>query len=119
MNLTDEQLLAASKAMFAANPQSMQWRDIGSCEKQIYLSHALAAAPLLQMWWIPPSEEEITQAQHDRQESGFLAHERAMRFVLSRFVNRRNASLIPKPVDPRREKVIDAVRQKRYGETPE
>jgi hypothetical protein len=107
MNITDEQLLAASKAMFASNPQSKQWRDLSSCEKQIYLSQALEAAPLLQMpWEMPTRREEIECADLGQTYEQGMSGINHGAGILRVFVLRRNASLIPKPVDPRREKVF-------------
>jgi hypothetical protein len=113
MNLADEQLVAASKAMFASSPQSKQWREIGSLEKQIYLSQALAAAPFLQMPWDEPTRKEATECWQETKHINPVGVAVQAQMVV--FVRRRNASLIPKPVDPRREKILGAMRDSRLA----
>ena len=55
------------------------------------------AAPFLQMPWEPPTKEETERIRDLR-----ITVERD---AIADFVERRNADLLPKPVDPRREKI--------------
>jgi hypothetical protein len=103
MNLTDEQLVAASKAMFAANQQSTQWQDIGSHEKQIYLGHALAAAQHLQMPWEMPRTDEVDAF---RRKWKLHLDQEVLKNILWRFVEEHNEAIRPKAVDPRRDRVF-------------
>lgn len=107
MNLTDEQIVAAAKRIWAASDNSgYKWSEIASEAKVIYMEMARVAAPFLQMPWEMPTEEEVAKA----------LHANGTTEALLQFVQRRNASLIPKPVDPRREKLRSAVNEWRQCE---
>ena len=56
------------------------------------------AAPFLQLPWDEPTDEEWSAIFHSIPSS-------SARSWACEFVRRRNASLMPKPVDPRREKI--------------
>lgn len=87
--LTDEQVKRAGDAMeeFQRTPgKGGNWYDL-----------ARTAAPFLQLPWDEPTEKDFPSAKSNAEY--ILAH------VLP-FVRRRNASLPPKPVDPRRLVII-------------
>jgi hypothetical protein len=64
-----------------------------------------AAAPFLQLPWDDPTHDEIVDGTK-RILMGMPCKE-----VLQRFVRNRNAALLPKPVDPRRERVATLLRK--------
>lgn len=68
-----------------------------------------AAAPFLQLPWDEPSKEEIRQATGDLigLDADSVPDQRQRQFIgiVWYFVRRRNAALMPKPVDPRRERI--------------
>jgi hypothetical protein len=91
VKLANEQIEAAAKAMRKADHCPI---DIGH-----YRITACAAAPFLQMPWEMPTYEELEMFK-DFKSAGSALFE---------FVRRRNAALLPKPVDPRRQRIIDAL----------
>lgn len=103
MNLTDEQIEAAAKAMYEGSnqgtmlPYGVPWNGMNFGERHRWLVALRAAAPFLQMPWEMPTAGEVEKA--------LCAN--GTTEALLQFVRSRNASLIPKPVDPRREKVIN------------
>lgn len=72
------------------------------------------AAPFLQLPWDEPTEKECILLW-----GGVDAHlkrngsERSLKYCLELFVENRNAAILPKPVDPRREKIIAALKSSR------
>lgn len=67
------------------------------------------AAPFLQMPWEPPTKEETERIRDLRitvlSERGNTTGTEDERDAIADFVERRNADLLPKPVDPRLEKI--------------
>lgn len=84
--LTDEQIARARDAIYAA----------GDVDAGLH-----AAAPFLQMPWIEPTVEEWSAIYRD-------ATSLSARLRVCEFVRRRNAALLPKPVDPIRNAVEQA-----------
>jgi hypothetical protein len=112
MNLTDEQIEAAAKRIWASSDRSgYKWSEIASEAKAVYMEMARAAAPFLQVPWDKATFDEATNfidyQISDRQRNG--SNIMATLDALAIFIGNRNASLIPKPVDPRREKVINSL----------
>lgn len=71
-----------------------------------------AAAPFLQLPWDEPTEDEAHVIHSTNLGLGLTSSfDRNVFEVLCRFVRRRNAALLPKPVDPRREAVMNVLRQ--------
>lgn len=103
--LTDEQIEAAAKAMLE--------RDACPIGIEHYRMLARAAARFLQMPWEMPTPEEVRQYERPRLDepaklrmgNDCLPSFRLRHEALCEFIKYRNASLIPKPVDPRREKL--------------
>lgn len=110
--LTDEQIEAAAKAMFddfrnnhiavMGDTGIPGWLDVHGFSKDKYKQFARAAAPFLQMPWDVPSEREIANRPNECSYT-------SARAILRSFVHNRNAKLIPKPVDPRRDKIARAI----------
>lgn len=115
MNLTDEQVEAAAKELWLVSfpwrhePKEDEWLAIEECYKQEWRTLARAAAPFVQAPWEMPTPEECKHAVTDRDLCAMYSKEHAWRNVLRLFVERRNAALRHKPVDPRREKIESAV----------
>ena len=65
-----------------------------------------AAAPYLQMPWEMPSEEELTWCDGIYRNAHGVTGRADRVLALRKFIERRNAALLPKPVDSRREKLI-------------
>jgi hypothetical protein len=107
MQLTDEQIEAAAKRIWASGDRSgYKWSEIASEAMAIYREMARAAAPFLQMPWEIPSDEEERQLFADVSKRAPSIS--PVKLVIG-FIARRNASLIPKPVDPRRDKVVNSL----------
>ena len=118
MKVTDEQIEAAAKAMQLVDVEledrsNYGWEDLDPINKDTYRDYARAAAPFLQMAWDEPTESEVSAA-FTRQFMPLDAYT-SMRSGISKFVANRNAALQPKPVDPRREAVIQVLRAEHPG----
>lgn len=104
--LTDEQIEAAAKAMLE--------RDACPIGIEHYRMLARAAARFLQMPWEMPTPEEVRQYERPRLDepaklrmgNDCLPSFRLRHEALCEFIKYRNASLVPKPVDSRREKLM-------------
>lgn len=114
MNLSDEQVEAAAKAMYKADASFHNllgaWETLDKRTRHIYANTALAAAPFLQMPWNAPTDKEvraIAEASNYYPALGLIGQ---VSNSLHTFLRIRNASLIPKPVDPRREKIMTALK---------
>lgn len=109
LKLTDEQIEAAAKAMYESTPCGIQWESL---PKHEWIHAARAAAPFLQAPWDMPSSDEHMAFIRDTNETQIPG---GVRFnfsgALKLFISRRNASLLPKPVDPRREKIAAEVQK--------
>ena len=93
--LTQEQIKQASEAFRAAHGGS---------------SGLLAAAPFLQLRLDEPTQEELQRFAHEYRNLGWTACDlTAARVALGALFERRNAALLPKPVDPRLEKIRSAL----------
>jgi hypothetical protein len=90
LKLTEEQIELAANAMRDNWQVRFSWKML-----------AEIAAPYLQAPWDPPTAEENHRA-------GEL-HRVIGKIPLADFVSRRNAALLPKPVDPRREKIAAVI----------
>lgn len=97
--LTQDQVDRAVKAMDAYTPTVITNTELGHMVR--------AAAPFLQLPWDEPTEEESSVIHSSdlglRLTSSFDKNKRS---ILSDFVLRRNAALLPKPVDPRKKVVV-------------
>lgn len=125
--LTNEQIEAAAKEGYSAadnqfhksgiaHQYSMKqtpWNDLAEVTKDMWRVGVRYAAPFLQIPWDEPTKEEHIE---------FGNHVAATleRFpygpmniktddALTWFIAKRNAALIPNPVDPRREKIAKAL----------
>lgn len=103
LKLTDEQIEAAAKAMRESH-------DVIDGRTDFYGSMARAAAPFLQAPWEMPIGQEVhllcdAVARKVSSSNGGIHPETLLR----EFVSRRNAALLPKPVDPSRERIIVAL----------
>lgn len=118
MKLTDEQIEAAAKEAFRTNvmPRDYSrygWNDLDEMERKAYRDEVIAAAPFLQFPWEMPTEEEVEVAdrhinhafQARNADGQAIAYCFGPSSTLARFVWTRNKALLPKPVDPRREKI--------------
>jgi hypothetical protein len=94
--LTEQQIEQASKASRLAYDESTEVDCIGDSLR--------AAAPYLQLPWEPPMSGEINAIFDTMRHVDFSTFA-----VVCEFVRRRNAAFQPKPVDPRREKIIAAL----------
>jgi hypothetical protein len=110
--LTKEQIERAAEALWNITFEQRESRQPGRTEdrwcnvnpqfKDEWREWARVAAPYLQLPWDEPNEAEIAELGRERmqrvspRECGFLRE----------FVRRRNAALLPKPVDPRREPLV-------------
>jgi hypothetical protein len=107
MTLTDERIEAAAKAMGnAINEQvsihrRMIIRTPHGCDIETTRAGLRAAAPFLQMPWEMPTDKECRELH--------ALTDNEVGHALRQFVCDRNAALIPKPADPRREKVKTAL----------
>lgn len=110
MNLTDEQIEAAAKAMFESSwPKNEgKWPAQGHDGRERWRELARIAAPFLQMPWKMPTEEESDSiySEVSRRDAFSIPAATRIKAAMQLFVRYRNASLIPKPLDPRREKVL-------------
>lgn len=93
--LTDEQVERAAKVVCPLN-----WDVAGAEEKSAYRDRIQMAAPFLQLPWDEPTEDEVSDIEALIQSTG--APHWFNGDCLKEFVRRRNAALLPKPVDPRR-----------------
>jgi hypothetical protein len=120
MNLTDEQIEAAAKAMHEESnqgtmlPYGVPWDGMNLLEQSRWKLAIHAAAPLLQMLLAEPTKKETGDFRGDLADMQ-NGHYKRIDAPLINFIERRNASLIPKPVDPRREKIAAAIRSDREG----
>lgn len=93
-DLTQEQVERAAKAAhdaFMEDGQPIGYDKLAQTLREPYRSCVRAAAPFLQLPWDEPTLEEASKANQcmDGQSAIFD------------FIRRRNAALLPKPVDPR------------------
>jgi hypothetical protein len=115
LKLTDERIEVAARAIFNAalernreigipieGPQT--WDEWGSSIHETYRIVARAAAPFLQAPWEMPTEKEAETLHANIVACG--SDLRGMRHALTTFVEGRNLALLPKPVDPRRERLV-------------
>lgn len=108
MEPTKEQIEAAAKAAYESESKRLSnhqhfrggWDALMEGTRGNYCNYMRVAAPLLQMPWSDPTPKEC-----DDIRPGNVDFYRAVRS----FVKSRNAALLPKPTDPRREKIIDAL----------
>lgn len=111
--LTEGQLESASKMAYDAETGSyvktLAWREIDEHERRRYRRMVSAASAYLQLPWDEPTDADIYQAAIDK--FGFVERIDLLvaRDLCIHFVRRRNASLLPKPVDPRRKAIIDTI----------
>ena len=112
--LSKQQIEQAAKAMHEARTVSIHfWEHVFASDKERYRKAACAAAPYLQLPWDEPTYQEVVYANTKGGISSYLlVPTDAAETLITRFVNLRNAALQPKPVDPRREKIIDAIHEK-------
>jgi hypothetical protein len=66
-------------------------------------------AKYLQYQWQPPTPSEINELTDENMSNPPAGYRRAVGIAIQEFVARRNALLIPKPVDPRRELIISVI----------
>lgn len=110
--LTKNQLSLATKAYYGALPGTdPAGYHTSSIEKGLE-----AAAPFLQLPWDEPTDEEIAEIirQHWHWNGRRKHISEVVRFIAGQFVDRRNAAFTPKPADPRREKIIAALRKREF-----
>lgn len=96
-----QQMIQAVDAYKAAYDKSEEWPEYAR------VRGLRAAAPLLQLPWVEPTEIDIQEAWDANARTGGVAN------VLEGFVRRRNAALLPKPADPRFEKILAGIRSNR------
>jgi hypothetical protein len=110
MQLTDEQIEAAAKAAHEANRGTLTLcGELTNAWIEDIKRMLRAAAPFLQMPLDQPSDGEMRDVYsniHDRF-SGIDVY--VVQCAVNAFVECRNASIISKPVDPRREKIISSL----------
>ena len=107
MKLTDKQIEAAARAGVEAIGQN--WDTLTFARSKVDARKWVeAAAPYLQLPWEMPTDREIDAAASS---SYTVISRDATELLLRRFVNERNAALQPKPVDPRREAIMNALKQ--------
>jgi hypothetical protein len=99
MNLTAEQIDASAAAILKAAKVD-SWHQLSFTERENWQVMARAAAPFLQMPWELPTQSECELIRRAQDVAEVTVH-----YAVSSFINMRNASLIPKPADPRREKI--------------
>jgi hypothetical protein len=114
--LTKEQIERAAEALWNITFEQRESRQPGRTEdrwcnvdpqfKDEWREWAKVAAPFLQLPWEEPTDKEFIDIVHAHPSSGY--GEEILR-SMREFVRRRNAALLPKPVDPRREKVLAAL----------
>jgi hypothetical protein len=120
MKLTDEQIEAAAKALHSAANMQRPWdfpyptrayEELVERHKNEWRELARSAAPFLQAPWEPPTPSEVSDvyavAAGTSPRYDFVL--RRLSDAIAAFVDKRNAKLSPKPVDPRREKIITAI----------
>ena len=95
-DLTDEQL---SKAVHAVERKHRQYDQTSDVLR--------SATPYLQLPWDEPTEAEINLAYGRTVDVVGAVCRDISQMVVREFVRRRNAALLPKPVDPRRKKIAD------------
>lgn len=81
------------------------------CDGGRGITGLIAAAPFLQLPWEEPNEKEISLAYSAYMRDGIGT----MKLALDEFVARRNSALLPKPVDPRRAKILDVLQDMPEG----
>jgi hypothetical protein len=103
--LTDEQVKQAAEISSSTRTHSLSWNGPRS-EKgmDLWLSTMRAAAPFLQLPWDEPSMDEANEIEQNIPRNAPPV-DQLMR-ALTVFVHRRNAALIPKPFDPRKEVIV-------------
>lgn len=117
MNLTDEQVETAAKMMEEIRFQyscKNNVRMLRVCDETsaMFRDFARVAASFLQVPWSRPSDDEIKSAcaafarTENRNSTWIGVPFPPMSNALEAFVVLRNAALLPKPVDPRRDKIL-------------
>jgi hypothetical protein len=116
MQLSDEQIEAAAKAMFNAfhpadSREDFRWEWDKLTIRTSYLNAARAAATFLHVRWEMPTPSELKAFQGRLMEQGG-SHIPWQHLTLpfNKFIAERNASIIPKPVDPRRDKIMTVLK---------
>ena len=109
-NQIDEAAKALHLAMSVGERNPSPWETIGYRSQDRYRVMAHDAAPFLQLPWDEPTQDELQRFAHEyRNLNGTECDLTAARVALGALFERRNAALQPKPVDPRREKILDVM----------
>ena len=106
IKLTKEQIEVAATALnrnFVGVPNG---NLSGSFDPEVYRKAATATAPYLQSPWEMPTEEEVESLFKLLDIPSISGRREYAHRLLRSFIERRNAALLPKPVDSRREKLI-------------
>ena len=110
LKLTDEQLEQAFNAAWEAGEYTTE-EVTEERIRENFRTVIRAAAPYLQAPWEPPTVEE-----EDISYNLWQTPSVSCKMLLADFINRRNAALLPKPVDPsqwlcRLEKIVNILRE--------
>lgn len=81
------------------------WEKLSGGDAERYVRIAKHVAPFLQLPWDEMTKEEFRSINCEFATTSF--------HIVQEFIRRRNAALIPKPVDPRK-KAIEAILRARY-----
>jgi hypothetical protein len=110
-NQIDEAAKALHLAMSVGERNPSPWETIGYRSQDRYRVMAHDAAPFLQLPWDEPTEEEWSAIFHSIPGSSARSWaSSSARSWACEFVRRRNAALLPKPVDPRIAAVLGVLR---------
>lgn len=110
LNLTYEQVEKAVEAYYKAGPTGPSWETLPSPTKYRIGEQLRAAAPFLQAPWEMPTEKDMVAFVGGVVRKELPGGEHFdWTPALTQFVACRNAALLPRPVDPRRERIINAL----------
>jgi hypothetical protein len=105
--LSEEQLKEAALAGWNAYSRS-DFDEFDNAEQECWVRAMRAAALHLQMRWEDATPEEITYANTKGSSFGLVPAEVA-RILIGRFIQHRNSTLFPEPIDPRAEALHEAL----------
>lgn len=119
MELTDEQVEMAAKTAygkvnfqeFARADSPDRWENLSEGMRETYRKAMRIGAPFLQIPLDNPTQDEILSiaSTSNLRISGLSLAPATVQWTIYQFIMRRNASLLPKPVDPRRAKIARAM----------
>jgi hypothetical protein len=108
IELSKEQIEAAIKTGARRLPHRKQYGELSATERTRLCGDVIAIAPYLQAKWEMPTEEEVESLFRLLDIPSISGRREYAHRLIRAFIERRNAALLPAPVDPRREKLDEA-----------